>query len=502
MAITTLPLDGAPLTPTESAQHAAALKKKLALIIFTFILSLVTFVCQTEFTTAAYKLGFKEPIFLLFLTHGMWWTLWPTQVLALALWRTYDKYQRDQKLVRERRGSNDRRSAGATGGGDARYQRLNSQSQLLEGQQLDEFPLHIVNAPTTSYYNYFRKAIVKQVHSVYHTLILIFESNVNDDYRTENINLLVDKNPHIANTNSITDCLRSLWSTPSFQYCFRKSFWITIVLTFAGITWYVSMSMTYASDVTAIYNCSAFTAYAFAIPLLNERFLWLKATSVVIAVSGVFVVAYSDGSSDGESDTEVVEEYPYRVWGNLLIFFGAILYGYYEVLYKKYLCIGDHISKIITPRRQMTFANFVMVGLGVCTFFILGVSMLFCEITSIHKFNLVNYGDDTFAIWMYIVGLSISNLLFSGLFLTLMALTLPVLSSVSSLLTIFLIGIVEWVLFGTTLSAQQLIGDFLVIVGFVFLTVASWKEISEGQDEGDDVEAISVYSMAISTDGV
>lgn len=93
-----------------------------------------------------------------------------------------------------------------------------------------------------------------------------------------------------------------------------------------------------------------------------------------------------------------------------------------------------------------------------------------------------------------------SNLLFSAAFLSLMALTSPVLSSVSSLTTIFLIGVVEWVVFGNALDLQQLIGDSFVIVGFVMLTVASWKEISEG-NEDDDVEAVSTYSFAMSTDG-
>ena len=83
------------------------------------------------------------------------------------------------------------------------------------------------------------------------------------------------------------------------------------------------------------------------------------------------------------------------------------------------------------------------------------------------------------------------------LFLSLMALTGPVLSSVSSFVTIFLIGIVEWVLFGNALSFKQLIGDALVIIGFVVLTVASWKEISEGNDE-DEVDTTSIYSFAVS----
>ena len=49
-----------------------------------------------------------------------------------------------------------------------------------------------------------------------------------------------------------------------------------------------------------------------------------------------------------------------------------------------------------------------------------------------------------------------------------MALTSPVLSSVSSLLTI-LIGLVEWWVFGNKLGFQQLVGDLLVIVGICYV---------------------------------
>ena len=38
-----------------------------------------------------------------------------------------------------------------------------------------------------------------------------------------------------------------------------------------------------------------------------------------------------------------------------------------------------------------------------------------------------------------------------------------------------------------------------MIVGFVMLTIASWKEISEG-NEDDEVDAVSTYSFALSTE--
>ena len=335
-----------------------------------------------------------------------------------------------------------------------------------------------------------------QIHNVYHTSILVYEAHTNGNRATQNLQALIDQNPHISATSSITACVRSFFATPAFKYIATKTAIISVVLNVAGFTWYGAMSMTYASDVTAIYNCSAFTAYAFAIPLLNEKFSWLKAASVVIAVSGVFVVAYS-----GTESAELAAQYPYRLWGNLIISVGAVMYGYYEVLYKKYTCVPEHLAKVITPRRQLTFSNFVMALLGFFTLTFLVSGILIVEVCQIHHFNLFNYGHNTARIWAYIGGSIVSILLFSGLFLSLMALTSPVLSSVSSLLTIFLIGIVEWILFGNELGAKQLLGDALVIIGFALLTAASWNEISEGKDD-DEIDAASMFSFAPSVSTV
>ncbi|CAI5757332.1 unnamed protein product [Candida verbasci] len=462
---------------SEASIHQTS-KTKIIFIVILFLLSLASFVLQTEFTSQAYKLNFKEPVILLTVTHGSWWLLWPLQILFVSMIRTTQKYTKNKST----------KINIAPNSSSIQYQRLNSTSELLEDQEL-EVPIHQIPM-----FTYFKKCIIKQFHNVYHTSILIYNSNILGDTSTKYLNNSIDVAPRLSSSNSIISCISTFIRTPSIHYIAIRSFIVTLILTVAGFTWYGAMSMTYPADVTAIYNCSAFTAYAFAIPLLGEKFSWLKISSVIIALVGVFQVAYS------KEDVSVKEDsYPLRFWGNLIISVGAILYGYYEVLYKKYLCIPAHLSKIITPRRQSTFANFVMGWFGIYTFVILSLACLLTHITKIHKFNLWNYGDNTKLIWQYIAGSIICNLTFSASFLSLMALTSPVLSSVSSLITIFLIGIVEWIVYGNKLSFQQLFGDCLIIVGFAMLTIASWKEISEG-NEDDDVENVSTYSYALSTD--
>lgn len=411
--------------------------------------------------------------------------MWPLQAIFVSLFRTLGKLKQYRRLE-----EGYRINPGHNIGSEIHNRRLNSHSQLLEGEGEElNVPLQKIN-----YWLYFKKCIIKQFHNVYHTAIIIYEAHENDDRTTQHFNQLIEQNPHLSSSNSIIECITSFVRTPAIRYTYTRAFFITIVLTVAGGTWYGAMAMTYAADVTAIYNCSAFTAYAFAIPILKEKFSWVKVTSVLIAVAGVFIVAYSDPSLNA---SEAV--YPYRFLGNLIIFVGAILYGYYEVLYKKYLCIPPHAARIITPRRQLTFANFAMGLIGLFTLAILLLIVVLAQVLGVHKFKLSGYENGR-TIWLYILGSIVSNLTFSASFLTLMALTSPVLSSVSSLLTIFLIGIVEWVLFDNVLSGQQLLGDFFVIVGFIILTAASWNEISEGNDD-DDVENVCTYSFAVSYDG-
>ena len=468
--------------------HQAS-RTKIISVVCLFLVSSVSFVAQTEFTSRAYFLGFNEPIVLLTVTHGSWWCLWPLQVLFVALYRTFLKYKSPN--CSSSKPSTDSNALLLD------YEQLFGQSNALTREVPVPAPASSLDIATPeqqsqSLYKYFKKCMIKQIHNVYHTSILIYEANVNGDTSTHDLDHLVSKNARISSSSNVFKSLSLFVATPAFKFVFIKAATVSFVLNMAGFLWHAAMSLTYASDVTAIYNCSAFSAYAFAIPILKEKISWLKASSVVIAVSGVFIVAYS-----GADSADQTALYPYRFWGNVLITIGAILYGYYEVIYKKYICVPEHLSKVITPRRQIIFANYAMCLISIITFATLVPLLCLLDVCKIKHINLVDYGERTREIWICVSISILCNLLFMVLFLSLMALTGPVLSSVSSFVTIFLIGIVEWVLFGNALSFKQLIGDALVIIGFVVLTVASWKEISEGNDE-DEVDTTSIYSFAVS----
>jgi len=257
-----------------------------------------------------------------------------------------------------------------------------------------------------------------------------------------------------------------------------KIFIITGILSIAGCTWYVGMGIAPASDITAIYNCSAFSALVFAIPILHEKFSYLKLSSVLLAVLGVFFVAYS-GESDHDGDDSSSKEFPLRVLGDLIIAIGAVLYGLYEVLYKKLCC--PPINSV-SSRRQVAFSNFCASLIGLATISTLWMIIIIAHVFGLSKFHLPTSGLS----WLIIIASLLSNLIYSLSFLALMSLTSPVLSSVSSLITILFVGLFEWLLFGVKLSAGQLIGDLFVVIGFGVLSYSYWAEITE--EDVDDEE--------------
>lgn len=412
---------------------------KLIFVGILFTISLLSFVTQTELTSLLYtKYGFNEPILLLFLTHGFWWILWPLQFLSIAVFKTIKRY------INYKRG----------------YEELNRNNSVKKWKG-------------------FRRAIASSIkaqhQNIFHTAELTTSANI-PDYK-------IIYSDSKKSFKYYTEFLHS----EAFMYVFKMATILSLILNVAGVTWYVAMSLSTGSDVTAIYNCSAFTAYIFAIPFLKERFSWIKANSVITAIGGVFVVAYMGKTSvdDGTND------YPHRLLGNFIILIGAIMYGLYEVLYKKWCCPP---SELVSARRQATFSNFIMCLIGISTFFIMGLCLVVVQLSGYHRFEFPTASTEIIVMLVSIA----ANHIFSVCFLGLMSLTSPVFSSVASLLTILIVGGFEWAFRGIVITFAQIIGYVFILVGFTLLTYASWNEISQEDINDNDyiTDTESTYSVS------
>lgn len=267
-------------------------------------------------------------------------------------------------------------------------------------------------------------------------------------------------------------------------YFIHTTAFVTCALTIAGGCWYIAVDLTTASELTAIYNCSAFFAYAFAIPMLHEKLRWRKVFAVAVAIVGVLIVAYSDNGTtakhSGDSDVVIggldapdIDEPSNRFLGNLVIGVGSVLYGFYEVLYKKVACPPEGCS----PSRGMIFANTFGSLIGCFTLLVLWIPLPLLHISGIEIFEL----PQGKAAWMLLIS-GLANATFSGSFLVLISLTSPVLSSVAALLTIFLVVLCDELLpqpLHNDLSTTAVGGGALIVVAFALLSWATFKEVSE-----------------------
>ncbi|KAM0250732.1 hypothetical protein ACHAQJ_008487 [Trichoderma viride] len=262
----------------------------------------------------------------------------------------------------------------------------------------------------------------------------------------------------------------------SVRYLARTTAFITTALTVAGLSWYVAVSLTTPSDLTAIYNCSAFFAYAFSVPLLKEPLRLDKSVAVIIAIIGVLVVAYGDTGSktaegQGSSEGEGVDvDTGSRFLGNIVIGVGSVLYGLYEVLYKRFACPPDGVS----PGRGMIFANTFGSCIGLFTLSVLWIPLPILNWLGLEIFELPKAST----CWLILCAV-LSNATFSASFLILISLTSPVLSSVAALLTIFIVALADWFITGQPLSPAAVVGGSMIIVAFGALSWSTYREMMD-----------------------
>ncbi|KAL9059908.1 MAG: hypothetical protein Q9162_000978 [Coniocarpon cinnabarinum] len=205
--------------------------------------------------------------------------------------------------------------------------------------------------------------------------------------------------------------------------------------------------------------------------------------AVGVAIVGVLVVAYGDshppkhgsksGGGTGGKTGHPEESRPNsdadnRALGNIVIGIGSVLYGFYEVLYKKYMCPPEDTS----PGRSMLFANTMGSALGMFTLLVLWIPMPILHWLGWEKFELPR-GE---AAWM--LGISVT--------------ANAILSSVAALLTIFLVALVDQLLpppLNTPLSGAAVVGGLLIIVAFIVLSWATYREMDEERKKKSEDEA-------------
>ena len=150
--------------------------------------------------------------------------------------------------------------------------------------------------------------------------------------------------------------------------------------------------------------------------MLGERLKLSKAAAVGIAIVGVLIVAYGDqgtakhgnksGGGAGGKHAPADDEADHRLVGNLVIGVGSVLYGFYEVLYKRVACPPEGTS----PGRGVIFANLFGSLIGIFTITVLWIPIPILHYLGWEIFEIPR-GE---AAWMLIIS-TLSNATFLGL---------------------------------------------------------------------------------------
>ncbi|PRQ75931.1 hypothetical protein AAT19DRAFT_12953 [Rhodotorula toruloides] len=136
----------------------------------------------------------------------------------------------------------------------------------------------------------------------------------------------------------------------------KKALILTFFISAPALSWYAAVPLTSMTDITAIYNVFAFWAYLLSLYYLptpatsrTSRFIrMINLVSVLLAVCGVFVIAYGDAAAAGGTSGEAKN----RLVGNGLALFGSLAYAGYEVWYKIKISLSE--TSHDTPMTPMT----------------------------------------------------------------------------------------------------------------------------------------------------
>ncbi|KDE06412.1 hypothetical protein MVLG_03318 [Microbotryum lychnidis-dioicae p1A1 Lamole] len=317
---------------------------------------------------------------------------------------------------------------------------------------------------------------------------------------------------------------------------------LTFLIAFPALSWYAAVPLTSMTDITAIYNVFAFWAYLLAIKFLGEEPSKSKLISVLVAVSGVMVIAYGDSfSSQPSRDPKDEEKASSRLFGNLLALFGSLAYASYEVWYKLHVALPDpegvddeaiedeneaeeegeallpspettgdespyppplrriasHTLSISTPITTplsnpsttsfLLYSNLITALIGFFTFILFWV-----PIPILHYYGWEEFVAPPRTTWLPILATVICGVIFNSGFMLLLSLWGPVIASVGNLCTLVLVALADtFVPTAPGLSTASLLGSSLIVASFAGLIIGAAKApfekvIEEGWDEDDD----------------
>ena len=194
------------------------------------------------------------------------------------------------------------------------------------------------------------------------------------------------------------DEFRDAWGL-RWKPLLAKGAWLSLAYMVPDLFWFMSLSLTSVAAATTIYNSSTAFVVLFSIIFLKERASLIKFVAALLAVGSSAMVSLASEiapqhKSKGDSDSASHPSNP--VLGGVFSFAGAVLYGLYEVAYKRWGLVTGESDPI---GNVLLIAGFMGVG---NTFF-LAPLLPICHYTTLETFELPRreiWGDFFFMAFM------------------------------------------------------------------------------------------------------
>ncbi|KAI1319923.1 hypothetical protein EDD11_002598 [Mortierella claussenii] len=389
---------------SEGREHADAKRLRLAsAILFVCILS---FVLQTELTKFVQtSMGYQKPYFILYISHSFWAIALPAQFI----YSTYISRATPRMLP-------------------------SLQERII----------------------YFARMIRQSTGDLYHrradyTIVGRAATPTEDS-------IVSSSTPSSSSQPSIAAVYTSREKLALSRHLFWVTFGMTVLYMVPSYLWYTCVAMTSMANLTAIYNTACFFAYLFSILLLKERIVLNKVVAVLLSLLGVVVISLTMKASvipEEDGVSYVKEHTPISFVGNILALIGAALYGFEEVVYKKYA----------SPKlKPVMFANTLTGLMGVVT-----CTMLWVPIPILHWTGHEIFELPTLSEFSTVLMIATLGLIYNGCFMIVVSQTSPVFAAVGVMATIPLVALTDWVLFNETVGWGNVVGGLSILVGFAIL---------------------------------
>ncbi|KAG1833766.1 hypothetical protein EV424DRAFT_1364018 [Suillus variegatus] len=274
---------------------------------------------------------------------------------------------------------------------------------------------------------------------------------------------------------------------------------MTAIYSIPALLWFIAVVYAPVTDVTAIWNANAFFAYVFSVKLLNLKWSLIRMCAVCLATVGVLTIVYGDSTPSSTTAPVVrrttVAQTSAPLFGDILTLVASVIYGLYQVLYKKYAALPSDLEPAAEPTQyshipasaagdeeivslpllasnQVTHAlpfglhpNFLTASMGLCTLFVLWVPL-----TALHYYGIEEFAlPSNMVTFVAIAGICITGVIFNASFMILLGVWGPIVTSVGSLLTIVLTLISDLMLGSVGLTAWGLLGAGMIVGAFAVL---------------------------------